>query len=290
MSTARIFVLVSALAASAFGACTVETESEGPSGGPSTGGPSAGGASAGLVSSCKASCDKMKFFECSSAAEQARCYGDCDTAASASIEVFVGCAENSICDPDCRTSIQPAPAPGQPAGPPSGGGATTDSCALACDKAIQCSFLPLGAKAACAQECAGKAYQYQIDCVLNNACEQIRNVCGDLDIETGGDVGGGGNVGGGDGDGDGDSDGGGDVGGGDGGGDVGGGDSAAVAACQSSCDKLNFFACVDATEHAACRDLCASAPANDRDTFAACGFSGGAECEQLAGCFEAFRN
>lgn len=277
MSPARLLVLVSALAVSAFGACTVETDSDSPSNGVS-----AGGAPTSLVSSCKSSCDKMKFFDCSSASEQARCYSDCDTAASASIEVFVGCAENSICDPECRTSIQPAPEPGQPAPlPPSGSVATPDSCSLACDKAIQCSFLPLGAKAACAQECAVKAYQYQIDCVLNNACEQIRNICGDLDLDI--EVGGGGETGGGE-------TGGGETGGGETGGGGGGESEGSVLSCQAACDKLNVFQCVDASEHRECRDRCASAEENERESFRACSFTGGTECERLQDCFEVFRN
>src|SRR5689334_1069419 len=82
-------------------ACTVETTSSSP--------PNGSGASSADVSRCKTSCDKMKFFECSSADEQARCYSDCDKASPAQIQVFTGCAENSICDPECRTTIQPKP-------------------------------------------------------------------------------------------------------------------------------------------------------------------------------------
>src|SRR5437867_13062510 len=70
-----------------------------------------GGASPEQVSSCKRSCDKMKFFDCNSAEEQAACYSDCDKATPAQVEVFTGCADNSICDTACRTTIQPKAPP-----------------------------------------------------------------------------------------------------------------------------------------------------------------------------------
>lgn len=282
MSSARLFALLGAVAALGLGACSSDDNdpSNADAGGAQTpDGQTPGGtkAPAAQVSSCKDSCDKMKFFQCSSAGEQARCYSDCDAAASSQIDLFVGCAQNSICDPDCRTSIQPAPAPGQPAAPPPQGSvASGDSCAAACDKAVQCNFLPVGAKAECAQECATQAYQYQIDCVLNNPCESIRQVCGGIDIEV-------------DTDGDGAAGGGTAGGGGTGGGST-GGDGAAVLACQSGCDKLNFFTCVSPDDHAACRALCGTAEAGKRETFQACAVSGGVDCAQLGGCYTTFAN
>src|SRR5689334_15727331 len=100
---------------------------------PGSGAGAAGGATSQQVSGCKQGCDKMKFFDCSSAAEQARCYDDCDKASSKQIEVFVGCAEASVCDPQCRTSITPAPAAGG-----GGGGASAGSCDTACQKLVTC--------------------------------------------------------------------------------------------------------------------------------------------------------
>ena len=88
------------MAALSIGGCSSTTAA-----GPGSSGTS--GASAAETDRCKKSCDKMKFFDCSSADEQARCYADCDKATSSQIEVFNGCAENSICDPQCRTTIQP---------------------------------------------------------------------------------------------------------------------------------------------------------------------------------------
>src|SRR5688572_29712281 len=99
------FYLIAALSIGAIGGCS-STASGDPN---SSGGPGgiSGGASANEIGSCKKSCDKMKFFDCSSADEHARCYQDCDKASSSQIDIFTGCAQNSICDPQCRTTIQP---------------------------------------------------------------------------------------------------------------------------------------------------------------------------------------
>lgn len=221
----------------------------------SSGGGADGGASSAEISRCKTSCDKMKFFDCNSADEQARCYADCDAATASQIQLFTGCAENSICDPACRTRIQPAANPSS-----GGGGATPSSCSTACDKLVQCSFIPVGAKDKCASECASKGYQYQIDCVNKNACDKIKSACG-------GGGGGGGDI---------SADGGITV----------GGDP--VADCRTECDQLNFFKCIPVTSFSACRDRCASATSSARDTFTSCSRSSGVDCGRKSGCLDAF--
>ena len=155
-------------------ACSSTTSADpGASSGGGGGGGGGGGATASQVDACKKSCDKMKFFQCSSAEEQARCYADCEKASASQIEVFTGCADNSICDPACRTSIQPKETQQS-----AGGGASASTCGTACDKLVSCSLIPVGAKADCTAECTKNGYQYQIDCVNNTACDKIESTCG----------------------------------------------------------------------------------------------------------------
>lgn len=231
-------------------ACTVTSTGGPPGSGPGTAPPAD-------VDRCKRSCDKMKFFACSSADEQARCYADCDTATASQIEVFTGCAESSICDPACRTKIQPAEQASQ-----GGGGASAATCTTACDKLVMCSLIPVGAKTECNKICAEKGYQYQIDCVNETACDKIEATCGGpVSNETGG-----------------------------GGGSSGGGADFEIANCRTQCDSIHFFDCSTTTEHAACRDVCASAAATKRDTFTACSQSSGSDCTKKGACLDAFLN
>jgi len=223
-------------------------------------GASTGGASAAEVSRCKGGCDKMKFFDCSSAEEQARCYGDCDAATTSQIEVFVGCAESSVCDPACRTKVRPA-------GEAPATGASATSCTKACQKLISCSYLKVGAQAACEAECQKSAYQYQIDCVDKHACAELPKVCGNLESSSGeGGVGGGGGVGA------------------DGGG--GAGNAASVASCQAQCDALHFFECIDAPKLASCRTKCETATST-RETFSACVRTSTPDCARATPCLTA---
>ena len=205
---------------------------------------SAGGASSADVGRCKGGCDKMKFFQCSSAAEQARCYDDCNTASASQIEVFVGCAESSVCDPACRTKVTPA---GQKPE-----GASTATCQTACKKLVSCSFIKVGDASACEAE-------FQIDCVNGNTCGDIPKVCGNLESEGGG------------------------------GGGAGTGDASApdlgLVQCQSSCDSLHFFECIDASTLASCRAKCTTAKAS-RDTFVACARTAGPDCKRATPCLD----
>lgn len=244
----RSFFLVVALF---LGGCS-STTSAGPGSSGQNGPSGSGGATAAETDRCKQSCDKMKFFDCSSAEEQARCYADCDKATSSQIQVFTGCAENSVCDPECRTTIQPKEAAGT-----GGGGASASSCATACDKLVSCSKIPVGAKAECNSQCAAKGYQYQIDCVNKTACEKLESTCG---------------------------------GGESSGGSIGVVDAGVDPAseCLAECDSINFFMCAPVAAHASCRDKCASATASARDTFSSCSRSSGGDCERKSACLDAF--
>ena len=212
---------------------------------------SSSGATGAQVDRCKTSCDKMKFFDCSSAAEQARCYDDCGKATPSQIEVFTGCAENSICDPECRTTIQPKPAEGQPA--PTGGGATASTCTSACAKLVECSFIKVGDKAACEAQCQKEAYQYQIDCVNKQACSAMEKACGGTTSSSGG---GGGST-----------------------------DATEIASCQAACDQGAFFECLTAAQQSTCRNLCSTKPKATRNNFTACQNSAGGECTRSGACF-----
>ncbi len=247
-------------------ACTVTSTSP-----PSSSSSSSGGASATQISACKQSCDKMKFFGCNSADQQAACYSDCDQASASQIQVFTGCADNSVCDPACRTNITPKPtggASGGSGGGGGGGGATVSSCATACEKLASCSLIKLGDKAACATTCQKSAYQYQIDCVNTVACDKIASACGG---STSGSSGG-------------------STSGGTSGGNDAGPDQFGIQVCQSACDTLNFFSCVSAAEHATCRDLCASSASAKRNTFKSCVDGSGSDCGRGQACYATFKN
>ena len=216
-----------------------------------------GGATAADTDRCKQSCDKMKFFGCSSADAQASCYADCGSATPAQIETFVGCAENSICDPECRTSVQP-----KEKAAAGGGGATAATCTTACDKLVSCSLIPVGAKSECNAQCAEKGYQYQIDCVNGTACESIAKVCGGIGESSSSST------------------------------SSSSGSSGTSedpsASCLAECDSINFFDCASVAEHSSCRDACTSASSSARATFTSCSKSSGVQCDRKKACLDAF--
>lgn len=243
------------LAAVIVTACS-STNDAGSSGSSGASSGATGGASAQQVDGCKEGCNKMKFFGCNSAEEMATCYEQCGKATPAQIELFTNCAQTSICDPSCRTNITPKPTPDAP--PPKGTGATPSSCATACDKLVSCSFVKVGEKSACVSACEKEAYQYQIDCVNNNACDKMQSACGGGSSSSSGSS---------------------------------GGDPSAlsIADCQSSCDQLLFFDCATAAEQSACRATCSSATSTRRDTFSSCAKAAGGECTKAKACYTTFK-
>jgi len=247
------FIALGGLALAAGAACSSTTDATGSSGNGTSGGASTTGATAQQVSGCKEGCDKMKFFGCNSAEEQAACYEQCGKAEPSQIELFTKCAQTSICDPACRTNITPKPAPDAP--PVKGTGATPSSCATACDKLVTCSFIKVADKSPCVAECEKEAYQYQIDCVNNNACDKLQSTCG-----------------------------------GGGGGSSGGGETNNAAACQAQCDSLLLFECLSSTEQAGCRSTCSTATATKRDAFTSCAQLAGPECTKGKSCYSALNN
>ncbi len=212
------------------------------------------------VDRCKSGCDKMKFFDCASADQQAACYNDCNNATLDQIQIFTGCAENSICDPACRTTIQPKPAAGTT--PMGGGGASASSCGTACDKLVMCSLIKVGDKDACLTSCQKDAYQYQIDCVNNNTCDKVMSACGGSSAGGGG----GGTI---------------DL-------DAGSNDSFKIMTCQSACNSANFFSCITASQLSSCRALCSTAPAATRDSYTSCQDGAGGDCTKATDCYTVF--
>lgn len=214
-------------------------------------------ASADAISACKEGCDKMKFFDCSSAAELAACHDDCDAASSKQIETFTACAENSICDPECRLQIAPKPEDGDD-GPPKGSGASESSCQSACQKLVTCNFIRVGDEDPCVAACQKEAYQFQIDCVNGNECSKLKDACG-ADVETDSPTG--------------DADAGGTS------------DPFSEQRCKNACDSAKLFDCFDAAQHGECQDKCSAADETARDQYTSCVDTSGSECSELDDCY-----
>lgn len=204
---------------------------------------------------CKAGCDRMKFFECSDADEHASCYADCNAAAKDQIEVFIGCAEASACDPKCRGAVA-KPAAKAP-------GADPGLCGEACAKAASCGFIPQAGTAECTKLCTDEGYGYQVACIVKAPCSKVREQCGigseDEDVTTSTDGGGRGT-------------------------DVEA--RAEIFECENACDRVHQEGCIDAGALASCRAKCKTAT-ETRASFAAC-TRGARACDRLADCLSAF--
>lgn len=215
------------------------------SGGDGTGG---GGASAQEQQDCKDACNQLKFFDCNDSADQARCFGACEAASSSAIELFVACVQADICDPSCTMNLYEQ-APGDTGGGGDGDGGETGggggSCAGACQDYVDAGCIP---PLDCAGLCASLSPSDQGYAVY---CVEHRDGC-NLPPECGDGL---------------------------------PGESDPAAECQDACDSLQFFDCIDAQTHAACRDLCSSADASDRDTFVGCVAAGA--CDDGA-CYDVF--
>lgn len=281
----RLFVTSLAVAASALAfACSSTTAAApGSSGGASGGTSAGGGASTQQIDSCKEGCNKMKFFGCNSAEEQATCYDQCGKAAPNQIELFTACAQTSICDPACRTNITPKPAAGAPAR--TGGGGTPSSCTTACSKLATCSFIKVGDKDACAGACEKQAYQYQIDCINNTACDKMQMACGG-GMSTGGSSSSSGSSG---------------TSGTSGSSSSSGSsgtsgsspaDLVSISRCQSTCDQLLFQMCFDTSAQSACRTTCSASTTTTakRDMFSSCVNASTGECPGSNACYATFQN
>jgi hypothetical protein len=248
MKLSAVVGFIAAAAISSF-ACSSSTGS----------GNSPGGASSTEVSECKSGCDQAKFFNCSTTADLSTCYDDCNSASPAAIDKFNGCSNTSICDPTCRSLIDPAPASGGTT--PTGGGVAASDCQTACAKLITtCNLAPVGEMNDCISQCQSSGYQYQIDCVNNNQCSDIVSRCG----STGG---GSTTV------------------------DAGPGTDPNVFECQSNCQTLHGESCLTSDEFTTCTNDCSSITGAPLTTFNSCvETANGSDCTAGHDCFTTFTN
>ncbi|GAC1544459.1 MAG: hypothetical protein NVS3B10_08620 [Polyangiales bacterium] len=283
----RLFVASLAFSGAALALACSSTTSAAPGSSSGTSGGSSGiGATTQEIDSCKAGCDKMKFFACNSAEEQAACYAECNKATPDQIQLFTACANTSICDPACRTNITPKPAAGAPA--PTGSGGTPSSCSTACDKLATCSFIKVGDKDACTSACEKQAYQYQIDCINSTSCDKMQMTCGG-GVSTGGSSGTSGSSGS---TGTSGSSGSSGSSGTSGTSGTSAADQVSISQCNSTCDQLLFAMCIDAATQSACRATCSASTTTTakRDTFSSCVNASTGQCEGGNACYTTFKN
>jgi hypothetical protein len=210
-------------------------------------------------SRCKDSCNQLKFFDCNDAADHAACFEACEHAPASAIDVFVACVQADICDPECAADLEQQAGPAEGGGEDSSGG-SSGTCADACSE-----FIAAGCFGAvdCAAVCSSLSELEQgfvVYCVDRRMGCNLPDECADaLPGEGGGQS---------------------ETTGGGGGGGTG---PDPIEQCQSTCDDMKFFGCIDETQHADCRDLCTTASMDSIDTFVACAFG----CQDDA-CYQVF--
>ena len=143
-----------------------------------------------------------------------------------------------------------------------GAGVYPATCAGACDKLLACGLLAEAKRASCVPDCLNAAPQALLGCIAVTACAAVPSTCSppfDASLP-----------------------------------DVAappfdsGQEEFEIMNCQSACDSLHFFDCLDAAETATCRDLCASAPGSRRNTFYMCGEGSASDCPRARDCYDVF--
>jgi hypothetical protein len=119
----------------------------------------------------------------------------------------------------------------------------------------------VGDKAKCNDVCEKEAYQYQIDCINNNACDKMQSACGGAGGGTSGGTSGGGSA-----------------------------DAVSISQCQSTCDQLMFMQCLDPAGQSACRATCSASTTPKRDTFVTCVGTSAGECSAANECYTTLKN
>ncbi len=136
------------------------------------------------------------------------------------------------------------------------------TCAGACDKIFACGLAAESMRASCIPDCVRNAPQSLLGCIAVTPCEKIPSTCSNgfdaslPDVVTPPF----------------DS----------------GQEEFEIMNCQSACDSVHFFNCLDAAETANCRDLCASAPKSKRNSFYMCGEGAGSDCPNARDCYAVF--
>jgi hypothetical protein len=215
------------------------------------------------TSRCKESCNQLKFFDCNDAADHARCFEACEAAPPSAIELFVACVQADICDPECAADLEGTVPSGEGGGEVGGGGeeggGETTTCADACGEFIAAGCVP---PVDCAGFCGTLTeleQSFVVYCVERRDGCTLPEECADALGGEGGGVSEEGGV------------------------SEGGGGSDPIEQCQGACDDMQFFDCIDETQHAACRTLCTTASTEDIDTFVSCAIG----CSDDA-CYQVF--
>jgi hypothetical protein len=138
------------------------------------------------------------------------------------------------------------------------GGSLT--CESACDRLITtCNLLAVDQRSACVAQCRATGDMSNIECVTRTACPDISTACARRTDAAQSGV------------------------------DAAILEDLEIRTCQSSCDSSHFYDCITDSELSACAALCASAPAEKRNTYQWCASSAGGSCTQSRSCFEVFR-
>ena len=127
------------------------------------------------------------------------------------------------------------------------------TCDEVCKKVQACGFLEPGKLDACLSDCR-RATQADLTCVMAAACNAIEACARLPDASPDGPT---------------------------------ALDLFEIQQCQSACDHVEFFDCINASTHAACRALCETASRTKRNSFQSCGGSG-SECLKLQDCVSVF--
>ncbi|GAC1544455.1 MAG: hypothetical protein NVS3B10_08610 [Polyangiales bacterium] len=155
---------------------------------------------------------------------------------------------------DADAGVATADAPGSGSFPP--------TCAGACDKVFACGLLSTAQRASCVPDCVTHAPLSLVECIARTPCPMLQATCSvafdaslpDTSLPPF------------------DS----------------GQEEFEIMNCQSACDSLHFFSCVDAAELTTCRDLCTTAPRSKRNTFYSCGEAAGGNCPNARDCYGVF--
>jgi hypothetical protein len=137
------------------------------------------------------------------------------------------------------------------------------TCAGTCDKVIACGLLTSEKRAPCVSDCITQAPQSLLECIARTPCATLVSTCSvplpdasffdtsPPEFDSGQE-------------------------------------GFEIMNCQSACDSVHFFSCIDAGELATCRDLCETAPKSKRNTFYTCGEGAGGNCPNARDCFNVF--
>lgn len=232
----------------------------------SSGGAAPGGAAtAQQISFCKQSCDKLKFFMCNDAQQQADCYAGCQTASASAIDLFDGCVNNAQCDPSCSTHLTPTAPDGGGGGGSGGGGggggdaATTNpgltACAAACQSLGSFACISATETSNCVSLCntAQAATRDTFSaCVMGQQLSNCSAVGCYYTFNPNAPH---------------------------------GPTPQQVTDCKQACDDLATFSCITPDQQTTCRDTCAAETSGSKiDDFVACVRSSATDCNTSATC------